>query len=88
MMTSARVGSSRSAIRSPGERAFYSTSMNPIYGPTLAASGVTAGVVRPTKQLTLLSPEFAVQTLPEGSTATPIGALREPKPVEGDRGAV
>ena len=33
---------------------------------------------------TELSPEFAVQMLPLGSTATPAGALSAPKPVLGE----
>jgi hypothetical protein len=37
---------------------------------------------------TLLSPELAVQTSPDGSMATALGLLIEPKPAVGDDGAV
>lgn len=48
------------------------------YGPTRIASGAGAGPAIPTNSETLLSPEFAVHTLPEGSTATPSGACSTP----------
>jgi hypothetical protein len=38
------------------------------------------------KMETELSPEFAVQTLPLASTATPAGELSEPKPALGETG--
>jgi len=56
------------------------------YGPTFAAIGVVTGVDSPTKTDTVLSPELAVHTFPEASTATPTGAFREPNPVDGEMG--
>ncbi len=48
------------------------------YGPTLAASGVVTGVTRPMNSETVLSPELAVQTSPDGSAAIPMAAFNEP----------
>ena len=48
--------------------------------------GVETGAARPMNWETVLLPELAVQTQPEGSTATPSGALREPNPAVGEAG--
>ncbi len=51
---------------------------------TLEMTGVVVGAAMPTNSVRELSAELAVQTLPEGSTATPRGAASAPKPVDGD----
>ena len=78
-----RVASRGSWIRRSTEHVGF---LYPGYGPTLTASGVAMGTARPMNFETVLLPEFAVQTQPEASTATPVGLLREPKPVSGDSG--
>ena len=57
--------------------------MVPDHGPTFAASGVVIGTAIPMNFETVLLPEFAVQTDPELSTATPTGALSDPYPLAG-----
>jgi hypothetical protein len=81
------------AVAAPSKHIFASTKLWGIfleqtqslsdYGPAFAAIGVVTGVARPTNWVTLLSPEFAVHTLPLASTATPTGVLNVPSPVEG-----
>ena len=57
------------------------------YGATFAASGVATGAARPMNFETLLSPELAVHTDPDASTATPVGPFNDPNPADGESGA-
>ena len=57
-------------------------------GPTFAASGVITGTAIPMNFETELLPELVVHTDPEASTATPVGAFSDPKPVIGETGVL